>query len=215
MNSALRLAIVEDVPETREGLRYLLGLDREIKVVGAFEKAETFLKSLAEGVSLDVVLMDIKLPGMSGIEAAKLVREKYPQIQVIMLTVFEEEKKLIDSVLAGAVGYVLKNTKPEILVEQIKSIHSGGAPLSPKIARIMLEKYRTHAGIASQNTYNLTRREKEILKGIVEGLTYKEIAERSGIACSTVKKHILNVYRKLHVHSKVEFVKKVIQEKLV
>ncbi len=215
MNPYLRLAIVEDVAETREGLRYLLGLDEAIKVVGSYEKAETFLKALATGLSVDVVLMDIKLPGMSGIEAARIIHEKHPSVQVIMLTVFEEEGKLIDSVLAGAVGYVLKNTKPEILVEQIKSIHSGGSPISPRIARMMLDNYRSHASLASKNHYNLTRREKDILKGIVEGLTYKEIAERSGIACSTVKKHILNVYRKLHVHSKVEFVKKVIHEKLI
>jgi len=215
MNTPLRLAIVEDVAETREGLRFLLGLDEGIKVVGAFERAEALIKAVRSGLSLEVVLMDIKLPGMSGIEAVGLLREIRPEISVIMLTVFEEEKKISDSILAGAVGYVLKNTKPEILIEQIKSIHSGGSPISPKVARTILDGWRKDSVLPPRDGYNLTRREKDVLKAIVEGKTYREIAENSGLAGSTVKKHILNIYRKLHVHSKVEFVKKVIREKLV
>lgn len=215
MNAQLRLAIVEDAAETREGLRYLLGLDEGIKVVGAFDRAETLIKALKSGLSVEVVLMDIKLPGMSGIEAAGLLRESHPAVSVIMLTVFEEEDKISDSILAGAVGYVLKNTKPETLIEQIKSIHSGGSPISPKIARTILDGYRKGAALPPSDGYNLTRREKAILKDIVEGKTYREIADASGLAGSTVKKHILNIYKKLRVHSKVEFVKKVLREKLV
>jgi DNA-binding NarL/FixJ family response regulator len=215
MNDRLRLVIIEDIAETREGLRLLLSLDKEIKVVKTYKYAEPFLKDLASGLSVHVALMDIKLPGMSGIAATALLKEKYPEINVIMLTVFEEESKIADSILAGAVGYVLKTSRPEVLVEQIKYIHFGGSPISPTIARKILNSYRKTLPAPIQNNYHITRREKEILRGILDGFTYKGIAAHTGIAESTVKKHVQNIYHKLHVRSKAEFVKKVLLEKLV
>jgi DNA-binding NarL/FixJ family response regulator len=215
MNGVLRLVIVEDVAETRDGLRLLLGLDRDIKVVQTYKCAEPLLKDLAAGLRVQVALMDIKLPGMSGIAATALLKEKYPDINVIMLTVFEEEGKIADSILAGAVGYVLKTSRPEVLVEQIKYIHFGGSPISPTIARKILNSYRKTLPSPSKNAYHITRREKEILSGILDGFTYKGIAAHTGIAESTVKKHVQNIYHKLRVRSKAEFIKKVLLEKLV
>ncbi|MCK5201162.1 MAG: response regulator transcription factor, partial [Spirochaetales bacterium] len=131
------------------------------------------------------------------------------------LTIFEEEDKILSAIQAGATGYVLKNTDPGELVSQIKSIYGGGSPISPHIARKLLTEFRKERNHNERKNYNLTPREKEIFKGIVDGLTYREISSRYNIACSTVKKHILHIYQKLEVNSKVEFIKKVMEEELI
>ena len=163
----------------------------------------------------DVILMDIGLPRMSGIKATRLIKEKYPEVNVLILTIFEEEEKILSAVKAGATGYILKNMEPGELVGQIKSLHKGGSPISPNVARKILQEFQKESSRASEADYHLTPREKEILKDIVEGYTYTQIADNRFIASSTVKKHILHIYQKLDVTSKVEFVKKVINEKLI
>ncbi len=228
----IRLAIVEDISEVREGLKYLLSMDKQITVTGVYKRAEDFIEGLGKAsgeqhakgyfseVIPDVVLMDIKLPGMDGIEATRLIKEKFPDITVLILTIFEDEDLILDSIEAGADGYILKNTKPGLLTEQIKSAFNGGSPISPMVARRILSEIRREKQVKSKRRedardYNLTPREREILKDIVDGFTYREIAERHYIAGSTVKKHILHIYQKLKVTSKAEFVKKVIEEDLI
>jgi DNA-binding NarL/FixJ family response regulator len=211
----IRLLIVEDQKEVREGLRYLLGLDRRIVVVKTFDRAEGLLEYLGGQGACDLVLMDLGLPGMSGIEAPRALRKLYPDINIIILTVFEDEEKLLASIRAGANGYILKNTKPEVLLEQIISAVSDGSPISPRVARRLLDEIKREGGTEERENYGLTAREKQILLDVVDGLNYREIAEKLNIAASTAKKHILHLYRKLNVSTKADFVRKAIREKLV
>ncbi|RKX86414.1 MAG: DNA-binding response regulator [Spirochaetes bacterium] len=211
----IRLVIIEDVDEVRLGLKYLLSLDSELEILKAYGNAESFLQSFPLLTVPNIILMDIGLPGINGIEATKIIKEKYPDIDILMLTIFEEEDKILNAIQAGATGYVLKNTDPGELVSQIKSIYSGGSPISPNIARKILTEFRKDRHHNEGKNYNLTPREKEIFKGIADGLTYKEISTVHNIASSTVKKHILHIYQKLEVNSKVEFIKKVMEENLI
>ncbi len=211
----ITLSIIEDIDEVRQGLKYLIDADPDIKVLKTYSKAETFINSFPLLTVPDIILMDIGLPGINGIEATQIIKKEYPDIDILILTIFEEEDKILTAIQAGATGYILKNTRPGDLISQIKSIHTGGSPISPHIARKILDEFRKETKVVEKKDYNLTRREKEILQSIVEGLTYKEISRKHGIASSTVKKHILHIYRKLEVNSKVEFIKKVMDENLV
>ncbi|ADK79675.1 response regulator [Sediminispirochaeta smaragdinae] len=204
----IRIMICEDEREAREGFRYLLGLDEEIRVVGAFASAEQLIDSIREVGTPDVVMMDIGLPEMSGIEATRIIHEKWPQINILILTIFEEEEKILSAIQAGASGYVLKNTRPGELTSQIKALYRGGSPISPQIARTLLGELRKEKSPADHVDYNLTPRELDVVKGIIAGYTYREIADRYNISGSTVKKHILHIYKKLNVSSRVEFMKK-------
>lgn len=208
------VAIVEDEREVREGLRYFLGLDERIRVAGCFGRAEDFLAWIRENPDPDIVLMDIHLPGMDGIEATRALQEGHPGLVVLILTIFEEEEKILDSIKAGAQGYILKNTKPEQLLEQILSAKAEGSPISPTVARRILEEIR-RGGAGKSADYGLTPREREVLRDIVDGLTYRELAERHHIAGSTAKKHILHIYQKLNVSSKAEIVRKALDEGLI
>lgn len=211
----VNLVIVEDQKEVREGLRYLLGLDGRIRVLKTFERAEELIDTVDSLPRLDIVLMDIGLPGMSGIDATRILTRRLPGINILILTVFEDEDKILAAIRAGANGYLLKNTKPELLLEQIIGASSEGSPISPVVARRLLDEIKRDGRPDAAADYGLTPREKEILSDIVDGLTYREIAVRHNIAGSTAKKHILHIYRKLDVTSKAEIVKKVIRERLV
>jgi len=215
ISQQIEVAIVEDEREVREGLRYLIGHDPHIRVFSAFANAEDFIAHLRSHAEPDIVLMDIHLPGMSGIEATKFLQIEHPRIIVLILTIFEEEEKILDSIKAGAKGYILKNTKPDILMEQILSAKNEGSPVSPVAARYILNEIRRENIDIKTGNYHLTIREKEVLKDIVDGLTYKESAEEHHIAGSTAKKHILHIYQKLNVSSKAEIVRKAITEKLI
>jgi len=205
----ITLMICEDVKDVREGLRYLLGMEEEIHVLEAVSSAEDLFLAIQNSGQPDIVLMDIVLPGMSGIEATERIKRTFPEIKVLILTIFEEEEKILSAIQAGATGYILKNTRPGDVVSQIKALHSGGSPISPNVARVLLDEFRKDNTSRVKEDYRLTPREKEIMKGIIEGYTYREIADHCNIASSTVKKHILHIYQKLEVNSKVEFIKKV------
>ena len=211
----INLCIIEDIDEVRQGLKYLIDADPDIHIIRTYNKAEGFIDSFPLLAVPDIILMDIGLPEISGIEATKIIKKAYPEIDILILTIFEEEDKILSAIQAGATGYILKNTRPGDLISQIKSINSGGAPISPQVAWKILHEFRKVTKKIEKKDYNLTPREKEILNSIVDGLTYKEISVRHGIASSTVKKHILHIYRKLQVNSKVEFIKKVIDENLL
>jgi len=213
-SESIRIAIVEDLTDVREGLKYFLSMEPTFSVLKPYENAEALLSDLQRGKIPDVVLMDIELPGMTGIEATGKISLSYPDISVLILTIFEHEEKILQSIRAGARGYILKNTKPQALIDQIKSLSQGGSPISPAIAGTLLSEIQKYSP-PRRKEYNLTNREKQILEEIIEGKTYKEIAEKFSIATSTAKKHILHIYQKLNVRSKVEIVKKVIREKLL
>ncbi|MBI9101207.1 MAG: response regulator transcription factor [Spirochaetales bacterium] len=212
----INIVIVEDSLEAREGFKYLLRLEREIKVLKTCETAEELLSDPDTLKSTNVVLMDIQLPGMNGIKATRRIKERFPEIDVLMLTIFEEQEKIVKAVQAGASGYILKNSDPGELVGQIKSLSRGGSPISPEVARKLLDEFR-HKEERNRTTddYNLTPRELQVFKAIVEGYTYREMADDLNMASSTAKKHILHIYRKLDVNSKVEFIKKVMDENLL
>lgn len=209
------LAIVEDEREVREGLKYLLGLDGRIRIAASFARAEELLSWLEENREPDIVLMDIHLPGMDGIEATRILGARHPGVLVLILTIFEEEEKILAAIRAGAKGYILKNTRPEALLEQVLSARSEGSPISPTVARRILEEIQRGGPERDASDYDLTPREKEVLKDVVDGLTYRELAERHHIAGSTAKKHILHIYQKLNVSSKAEIVRKALEERLV
>jgi len=211
----IRIAIVEDSREAREGFKYLLGLDREIKVMESFSSAEALFEKKELLPHLDVVLMDIGLPGMNGIKATRHLKELSPRTDVLILTIFEEKDKILKAVQAGASGYLLKNSDPSELAGQIKSLRRGGSPISPPVARALFDQLRRDTAEPEQHDYHLTPREKQILRSIVEGYTYKEIGEELSIASSTAKKHILHIYQKMNVRSKVEFIRKVMEENLL
>ncbi len=215
-NGPTTLAIVEDQKEVREGLVYLLGLDPRVRVVASFERAEDLLSRVGSGaVRPDIVLMDIHLPGMDGIAATRALQSTHPDGVVLILTIFEEPDTILAAFKAGAKGYILKNTRPDALLEQILSARDEGSPISPTVARRLLDELRRDARDVPAADYGLTVREREVLRDIVDGLTYRELAEKHHIAGSTAKKHMLHIYQKLNVSSKAEIVRKALDERLV
>ena len=213
--SRLSLAIVEDEKEVREGLKYLLGLDDRIRIAASFSRAEDLFGYLDGGGRLELVLMDIHLPGIDGIAATRRLQASWPGIIVLILTIFEDQDTILDAIKAGARGYLLKNTPPDALLEQIISVCGDGSPISPTVARRILEEIRRGDTGGRTADYGLTARETEVLRDIVDGLTYRELAVSRHIAASTAKKHILHIYQKLNVSSKAEVVRKALEEKLV
>jgi DNA-binding NarL/FixJ family response regulator len=174
--------------------------------VASKPSVEHFLAVLNEETLPDVVLMDIGLPGMSGISGMKLITGKYPGVNMIMFTVYADSHKIFDSLCAGASGYLLKNTSFPEMKKAIEIIHGGGSMMSPPIARKVMEHF--HKGSKKQVISPLTDKEKEIVQGLVDGLSYKMIAGSASISIETVRTHIKNIYKKLHVHSKAEVIRK-------
>ena len=210
----IRVAIFEDNRSLRESLFNLLESSDGFTCVGAFAHCERVVENIEE-TQPDVILMDIELPVVSGIEAVKLIREKYPDIKILMETIFEEDEKIFQSICNGAQGYILKNTPPEGILNAIREIYEGGAPMTPIIASKVLRLFKTNLSENTDESYSLSGREKEILKCLVEGMSYKMIADTCFISADTVNGHIKNIYKKLHVHSKSEAVVKAIKSKLV
>ena len=199
---SIAIAIVEDQRDMRESLVEWLGNAPGLRCVGAHASAEEALRRIPDE-SPDVVLMDINLTGMNGIECVSRLREKLPQIQVLMLTTYDDGDLIFDSLRAGASGYLLKNMPRDELVQALQQVRAGGGPMSLQIARKVINYFHESAK-PSQSLRQLTVRESEILKLLAKGYLYKEIAERLGVSMSTVRTHISAVYEKLHVHSRTE-----------
>jgi len=210
----IRVAIFEDNRSLRESLFRLLKSSEGFTCAGAFAHCERVVENIEE-TQPDVILMDIELPVVSGIEAVKLVREKYPDIKILMETIFEEDDKIFQSICNGAQGYILKNMPPEEILNAIREIYEGGAPMSPVIASKVLRMFKNNLTSEKDSSYNLSVREKEILKCLVEGMSYKMIADTCFISADTVNGHIKNIYKKLQVHSKSEAVVKALKGKIV
>ena len=210
----IRIALFEDNRNLRESLFALLETSEEFSCVGAFAHCERVVENIEE-TQPDVVLMDIELPIVNGIEAVRLIREKYPDVKILMETIFEEDEKIFQSICNGAQGYILKNTSPEEILNAIREIYEGGAPMSPIIASKVLRMFKFNLGNEINNSFDLSGREKEILKCLVEGMSYKMIADTCFISADTVNGHIKNIYKKLQVHSKSEAVVKAIKGKII
>jgi DNA-binding NarL/FixJ family response regulator len=209
--AATRVIVVEDRTRIRETIVDLINESDGLTCTGAFGSCEALLENLGDAPP-DVILMDIGLPGMSGIEGVKAVKARFPGVDILMHTVFDDDEKIFQSILAGASGYVLKNAESEELIRAIREIRVG-APMSASIARRMLAMMR---GKETKPTdeLNLTPREMEILQWLVEGLSYKKIAEKLFISPLTVQSHIKKVYEKLQVHSKSAAVSKALKYRL-
>lgn len=202
----INVAIVEDDDVIREGIQNYLNSLGDMACSAAKPSIELFLAILNDENIPDVILMDIGLPGMSGISGMKLIKEKYPDINIIMFTVYNEFHRIFESLCAGASGYLLKNTTFSDISQAIATIHQGGSMMSPQIARKVMEHF--YAGKKRPEKSPLTEKEKEIVLGLVDGLSYKMIADNGCISIETVRTHIKNIYKKLHVHSKAEVIKK-------
>jgi DNA-binding NarL/FixJ family response regulator len=207
----INVVVIEDNEKYRNGLIQLIDGTPGYSCVGAFANCEQALQEIVNLLP-NVVLMDIGLPGMSGIEGVKAIKTFFPEIQILMLTIYEDDDKVFQSLYAGASGYLLKKTPPAKILEAISEIHSGGAPMSAKIARKVLEVF--HKESAAEEENQLSSREKEVLQLLVEGHSHKAIAERLFISPHTVRTHLKNIYEKLHVHSKSEAAVKAVKRRL-
>jgi DNA-binding NarL/FixJ family response regulator len=204
-HSNIYIAIIEDDQEIRTGLAKYFLSQLEFERVLAVASVEAFFESPVDFSKINVVLTDIGLPGKSGIEGIKMIKEKNPQTDVIMITVFKDSDKIFKSLCSGATGYILKGTSFEEIKESILTILKGGSYMSPTIARKIVEYFNPLQKLTESK---LTQREEQIVKGLVDGLSYKLIADRLGISVDTVRYHIKNIYTKLEVNSKSEVIAK-------
>ena len=208
---SISIAIVEDLDEVRNGLKSFLSLSEGFAVLDTFTTAEEALYDIPK-LKPDIVIMDINLPGMNGIECIRQVKSKVPLTQFMMFTVYENDEKVFEALKAGASGYLLKNTGLVQLIESLKELHNGGSPMSSNIARKLVSVFREKEK-NNQPVENLSNRENEILLLLSKGLLYKEIAEQLSIATNTVRQHIHKIYEKLHVQNRTEAINKAFGKK--
>ena len=208
-----KVAIIEDERDLREGLQSLINFTPNFFCAKSFGTMEEAVAQIKTG-EVDLVLTDIGLPQMSGIEGTRILREKFPDLPIVVLTIHEENEKIFEALCAGANGYLLKNTTPARIIESLTEVLEGGAPMSPDVARRVVTLFRKFAP-PEVSDYKLTEQEKHILKMLVDGHHYKTAAYQLGISIHTVSFHLRNIYTKLHVHSKTEAVAKALREGLV
>ena len=209
--AAQRVTIIEDHDDFREGLSHVLRFSEGFECAGAFASVE---EALADLPPSDVILLDIHLPGRSGIDAIGLLKQQAPMARIIMLTVFDDDDHVFRAIIAGADGYILKKTPPTQILTAIQDAAAGGTPMTPYVARRVIDLFKKYAP-TSQDDHNLTAREIEILNVLVQGLDPTEIADKFFISRETVRNHIKHIYEKLHVHSRSQAVAKAIKQGLV
>ncbi|MGE5815793.1 MAG: response regulator [Acidobacteriota bacterium] len=209
----VRVVVIEDLREVREGLAMLINGTSGFQCASSYRTMEDALRGL-EGTRPDVILTDIGLPGMDGIEGTRILRERFPETPVLALSVYDDDDNVFNAICAGASGYLLKNTAPARLLESLRDVASGGAPMSPEVARRVVRLFREFRP-PERASYHLTPQETELLKLIVEGHHYKTAAAEMGISTNTVSFHLKHIYDKLQVHSKSEAVAKALRERLI
>jgi len=209
----MRVALIEDLREVREGLTALINGTRGFKCVGSYYSMEAALARIGNEAP-DVILTDIGLPGMSGIQGIEILRKRFPEVPILALTIYDSDHHVFDALCAGASGYLLKNTAPARLLESIKEAADGGAPMSPEVARRVVKLFREFRPPESAS-YRLTPQETELLRLLIEGHYKKTAAREMGISTNTVSFHLKNIYLKLQVHSKTEAVAKALREHLI
>ena len=214
MDRPIRVSIFEDNKSLRYSLSKLIESTPEFELYGAYPDGNNLLKELSQAVP-DVVLMDIHMPGVNGIEAVVLIRKNFPEVKILMQTIFEEDDLVFQSICAGASGYLLKNTSSAKLVEAIHDVMSGGAPMTPVIAAKVLRMFQKNAAPKSEEVFILGEKEKQVLALLTQGFSYKMIAGEMDITIDGVRFYIRRIYEKLHVHSMTEAVSKALKHKLV
>ncbi len=210
----IRIVIVEDKKAIREGLAVLLGMSEDLFCAGRYGNAEDMLANLGLDTP-DIILMDIGLPGMSGIDATPQVKQISPNSEIVILTVREDDGTIFKALCAGACGYLVKDTPPAELVSAISEAHGGGSPMSSRIARRVVALFKDKFEPPRESNIRITEREHEVLSNLAKGSSYSAIADTMCVAADTVRFHIRNIYRKLHVHSQTAAVAKAIREDLI
>ena len=213
----LRVTIVEDNSRYRESLESMLCLSPGFELAASFMEAQPLIDRMREDGAPDcgLVLMDLELPGLSGIEATRRLKGIWPELPVVVLTVFEDPATILEAITAGADGYLLKRASRDELLAQFRSVVDGGSPLTAGVARTILSLLRGTPGPATLLTVPLSEREQQVLKALVEGLSYKQVAASLGVSIDTVRTHIRGIYKKLQVHSAAEAVSRAIKHRLV
>jgi len=201
----ITICIIEDILDIQQGLADIIHADARLTLLKSYANAEDAIAGLP-ALSPDVVVADINLPRKSGIECVAEIKSRHPEIQFIMFTIYEDNDQVFEALKAGASGYILKNTEPGKIIEAIMELHEGGSPMSPKIARKVLQSF---SNVGPNPVYELiSKREREVLELLSKGFLYKEIAEKLSISLSTVKRHLNHIYDKLQVQNKTEAVNK-------
>lgn len=200
----IKVSVVEDIPELRNGLVSLLQWDDRFEAVSSHNDAESAIDHIV-AMQPDIVVMDINLPGMNGIECLRKIKKDCPHSQFIMFTIYEDDEHLFDALEAGASGYILKKASQQKILDSLEELYNGGAPMSTSIARKVINRFKK---TETNDFLNITEREKEILTLLGKGLLYKEIAEQLNITTGTVKQHLHKIYEKLHVQNRTEAINK-------
>ncbi len=206
------IIIYEDNMRLRQSLELLLGDGSGFKVLGAFADCDD-VENQVRKLQPELVVMDIDMPGIGGVEGVKILKSNFPEVRVVMHTVFDDDNRIFDCICSGADGYLLKNTTPVKLIQALQDLAEGGTPMSPFVAQKVFQYFRNRTAVA--NAFNLTPREKEMLEQLVKGNSYKMIADKCFISIDTVKKHLQNIYHKLHVNCGTEAVAKALQHKII
>lgn len=209
----ISVALFEDNASLREGMQQLLRTSAEWDCIGAWGDCRQVPDVVLTG-ECDIVIMDIGLPGRSGIEAIREIKARRPEVDIVVWTVYEDEEKIVESIIAGASGYLLKRTEPARLLDALREIRRGGAQMSGTVAKKVLTMMQRSAA-AERKDYGLSEREKEVLHWLVQGHSYKLISDAMFVSIDTVRSHIKNIYVKLHVHSRSEAVVRALKDKLL
>ena len=210
----INVVVFDDNKSRLNSLHLLINQSANMNCVGMFEDCTDVISKIND-TKPDVVLMDIDMPRISGIEGVRILRKEFPSLCIIMQTVFEDDDKIISAISAGANGYILKKTHPLKIIEGIAEVMKGGAPMTAFVARRVMELFQKNLGNQISNDYKLTEREKGVLSGLVKGLSYKMIADELNISVYTVNSHVRNIYEKLQVHSVAEAVSKAISHRVI
>ncbi|MBC7931156.1 MAG: response regulator transcription factor [Rubrivivax sp.] len=211
--ASIKVAIIEDLREIREGLAMLIDMTDGFRCTGRYGSVEQAIAGIGRDLP-DVLLSDIGLPGMNGIEGVRIFKEKYPNLVVLMLSVYDDDERVFDALCAGACGYLLKKTPPSRLIESLNEAVAGGAPMSPEVARRVVTLFRDFRP-PKHADYDLTPHETRLLKLLVEGHNYKTAAFELNVSVNTVSFHLKKIYEKLQVHSKSEAVAKALRDGLI
>ncbi len=204
----IKVAIVEDNQILRKSMEQLFEQTEDIRCVASIKNLLNVVSVFQKALP-DIVLMDIGLPDISGIEGVRTLKNNFDNMQILMFTVFEDDEKIFEAIREGASGYLLKKTRPQEIIEAIRELEHGGSPMSPLVARKVVQYFQSGSPL-KEDDFQLTTREKEILFALVDGLSYKKIADRYYLSVHTIRKHISSIYEKLHVHSKSQAVAKIL-----
>ena len=208
-----KVVIYEDNARLRQSMEILLSEGSGFQVLAAYPDCNN-IKEQIQQQTPDLVVMDIDMPGINGIEGVKILKTNFPDVKVVMYTVFDDDNRIFDCICSGADGYLLKNTSPIKFIQSLLDLADGGAPMSPFVAQKVFQHFRKES-LPETDPYNLTKREKEILEWLVKGNSYKMIATKCNVSIDTVRKHLQNIYHKLHVSCGTEAVAKAVQQKII